>query len=82
VGFFHQGAHYIGLYLELSHYVTHKWGESDVEEEDCATLQAYIRTLKQEVASMRYSSPFEVATVCDYPPREERRLLLPKVIKD
>ena len=43
-----------------------------MEEEDCATLQAHIRTLKQEAASMHYSSPFEVAAMCDYPPREER----------
>ena len=43
-----------------------------MEEEDYATLQAYIRTLKQEVASMHYSSTFEVAALCDYPPKEER----------
>ena len=51
-----------------------------MEEEDYATLQAYIRTLKQEVASMHYSSAFEVAALCDYPPKEERWILLPKII--
>jgi len=53
-----------------------------VEEEDYTTLQVLIRTLWQVMASMHYSSPFEVAAVCGYPPREERWILLPKIIKD
>ena len=52
-----------------------------MEEEDSATLHAYIRTLKPEAASMYYSSHFEMAAMDDFLLRKENVNKQPKNIK-
>ena len=65
-----------------SHHVTHKWRESHVKEENSAILQAYIQTLKQELASMYYSSSFEMVAMDDFLLREENVAKQPRNIKE